>query len=259
MTRMYENADAANPSRLVLSTNPENEPIYSSVAIQERRKRILAEARRMIAHDGIDKFSIRTLCRNADVAQRTLYNAFQSKDRLIALAISEAYEDVNRHMRYRTPPDTLVGIIDRLISVNTRNLKARNYTRAVVSLYFSPTISEDIWNALRGMAFRNLRQWLERMAHQGALEPWINVEEAAGDFANLEYSIINDWAVGRLSDDAYLPRLILSVLTHTAGITFGPYRDEAIAMAKAIRDTGVLPEFPKPVYVPSQDESLAAS
>lgn len=209
----------------------------------------------MIAQDGIDNFSIRTLCRNADVAQRTLYNAFQGKDRLIALAISEAYEDVNRHMRYRTSADTLEGIVDRLISVNTRNLKARNYTKAVVSLYFSPTISEDIWNALRGMAFRNLRQWLDRLAREGALEPWVDVEEAAGDFANLEYSIINDWAVGRLSDEDYVPRLILSVLSHTAGVTVGVYRDEAIAMAQAIRRTGHLPEFPKPVYDPAKAAS----
>ena len=211
----------------------------------------------MIAQEGINGFSIRTLCKNADVAQRTLYNAFQSKDRLIALAISEAYEEVNRHMRYRTSADTLEGIVDRLISVNSRNLKARNYTKAVVSLYFSPNISQDIWNALRGMAFRNLRQWLDRLDREKVLAPWVNVEEAASDLANLEYSVINDWAVGRLSDDTYVPRLVVSVLSYTAGITLDAQREQALEMARHIRSTGTLPEFPKPVYDPVEAPRLA--
>jgi AcrR family transcriptional regulator len=233
-----------------LNPNPEREPVYSSTSIQQRRQRILAEARRMIAKVGIAGFSIRTLCANADVAQRTLYNAFHSKDRLIALAIREAYEDVNRHLMYRTSPETLEGIIDRLIAVNTRNLKARNYTKAVVSLYFSPNISEDIWNALRAMVFLNLRQWLDQLDRSGGLQDWINVDEAAGDFANIEYATINDWAVGRLSDEDYVRRLVLAVLSHTIGITTGPARDEAIAMARAIRETNSLPEFRKPVFRP---------
>ncbi|MES2290680.1 MAG: TetR/AcrR family transcriptional regulator [Pseudomonadota bacterium] len=248
------NAAASMPVEAeMLSANPEREPIYSSASIKERRKRILTEARHMIADVGIDGFSIRTLCRNADVAQRTLYNAFQSKDRLIALSIREAYEHVNRYMRYRTSADTLDGIIDRLIAVNTRNLKARNYTKAVVSLYFSATISKDIWDALRQMVFLNLRQWLDRVDREGALQDWISVDQAAGDIANLEYSVINDWAVGRLSDDEYVLRLVTTVLSHVIGITAGTHREEAIAMARNIRKTGKVPEFPKPVYDPGDD------
>ncbi len=236
-----------------LTPNPDREPIYSSASIQERRQRILHEARRMIAESGIGGFSVRTLCRNADVAQRTLYNAFQSKDRLIAIAIRETYEQVNRHMRYRTQADSLEGIIDRLISVNMRNLKARNYTKAVVSLYFSPSISPDVWDALRQMVFLNLRRWLDRLERDDELEDWVRIDQVAGDFANLEYSIINDWAVGRLTDEEYVPRLVIGVLSHATGVTKGPTRENAIAMLRAIRSTGRLPEFPKPVFSPDPD------
>lgn len=251
-TRMAFKNDDEGPAAAaqLLSANPDRQPVYSSASIEERRRRILLEARRMIAEVGIDGFSIRTLCKNADVAQRTLYNAFHSKDRLIALAIREAYEDVNRYMRYRTSPDTLEGIVNRLIAVNTRNLKAPNYTKAVVSLYFSPAISDDIWNALRAMAFLNLRKWLDRVAREGGLQPWISIEQAAADFANLEYSIINDWAVGRLSNEEYVPRLITSVLSHAVGVTRGDHQHKAMEMVQAIRDSGKLPEFPHPVYDP---------
>ena len=244
---MLRTAEPALPS------NPDREPVYSSASIQERRQRILMETRRMIADVGINGFSVRTLCKNADVAQRTLYNAFQNKDRLIALAIREAYEDVNRHIRYRTSAETLEGIIDRLIAVNTRNLKARNYTKAVVSLYFSPTIGEDVWLALRQMVFLNLRRWLDRLARDGMLQPWIALDEAASDIANIEYSVINDWAVGRLPDADYVRRLVVAVLTYAIGITRGEEHDKAVAMITVIRGGGTLPEFPKPVFVPNAD------
>ena len=204
----------------------------------------------MIASVGLDGFSVRTLCKNADVAQRTLYNAFQNKDRLIALAIRETYEEVNRHIRYRTEVDSLEGIVDRAIALNSRNLKARNYTKAVASLYFSPSIGADVWSALRQMAFLDLRQWLDRLLRDGLLQPWVVLEEAAGDIANLQYAVINDWAVGRLPDEDYVRRLVCALLSYATAITRGEERDKAVAMITAIVATGALPDFPRPVFVP---------
>jgi AcrR family transcriptional regulator len=230
-----------------LAPHPEKQLVYSSTLIHERRQRILHETRKMIAEEGIEKFSIRTLCRRADVAHRTLYNAFHSKDRLIALAIRETYEGVNSYIRYRTSADTIEGIVDRLIAVNGRNLKARNYTRAVTAIYFSPNTSKDVWDALRDMVFLNLRQWLDRVARDGELQPWANVEDVAGNFANIEYAAINDWACGRIDDEDYLRHLITSMLTLAAGATRGETHAKANHMLEEIARTGAVPEFPKPV------------
>ena len=65
-----------------LSAHPDKQLVYSSPSIHERRRRILREARRLLAESGLEKFSIRTLCKRADVAQRTLYNAFHNRDRI---------------------------------------------------------------------------------------------------------------------------------------------------------------------------------
>ena len=244
-----------------LVPHPGKPLVYSSRHIQERRRRILKEARRMIAENGLENFSIRTLCKNADVAQRTLYNAFQNKERIIAMAIREAYEDVNKYMKYRTSATTLEGIVDRLIFVNTRNLRAANYTRAVTAIYFSPAAKRDVWNVLRDMVFLNLRQWLKAAAKRGGLHDWVDTEEVAADIANLEYATIHDWALGRLSDEQYVKRLVLTVLSLIAGVTRGEEHERAIAMLRRIRRTGQLPEFPKPVFVPptaAEEEEVAA-
>lgn len=234
----------------IIFGHPARPLLYSSGAITERRRRILREAQRLIAERGIDGFNIRELCRRADVAQRTLYNAFENKDRIVALAIWETYTEVNQRMRYRTSPETLEGILDRLISVNSRNLRARNYTKAVTSLYFSPTTSPDVLHTLREMAVLDLRQWLRRVHEEGGLAEWAVREELEVNFINLEYATINDWACGRISDEEYIRRLVEAVLLLVIGATVGAARDEAAKALATIRREGKLPEFPKPVFVP---------
>lgn len=238
-----------------LTSHPEKQLVYSSPSIHERRRRILREARKLLAEGGLEKFSIRKLCQRADVAQRTLYNAFHNRDRIMALAIREAYEDVNRYMRYRTSAETMEGIIDRLISVNTRNLKARNYTQAVAAIFFSPAASNDIWRAMREMVDINLQQWLNRLVREDLLEDWVRVDELANEIANIEYATINDWAQGRIPDEDYVRRLITGVLTHVVGALKGEDKETAIAMLRKIRTTGQLPEFPKPVYDPPRKKA----
>ena len=62
---------------------------YSSPSIIARRHRLLDETRRMIDEVGITNLSMDDVAKRADVAKRTLYNAFQSKEHLVASAISK--------------------------------------------------------------------------------------------------------------------------------------------------------------------------
>jgi AcrR family transcriptional regulator len=223
--------------------HPTKPLVYSSDAITARRKRILKEARRLLSEKGFDGFTVRELCKRAGVAQRTLYNAFHSKDRIVALAIREAYEDVNRKTRYSTFPDTLEGIVQRLIAVNTRNFAARNYTRTVTALYFSPNTSGDIIRSLQDMAFLNIRRWLDRVERDGQLAPWVRRDELELIFVNAEYATINDWVRSRISDDDYLRRLVETILIITIGAMRGATQTHAIRILNRIRSTGLLPEY----------------
>ena len=248
-------------SKNALAIEPiqERQNVYASDAMAERRSRILSETRKLISDGGLDEFSIRTLCKRANVAPKTIYNVFHSKDRLIAIAIREAYEGVNRHIRYRTSPDTIEGIVDRLISVNTRNFKAKHYTRAVTSLYFSGNVTDDVWNSLRSMVFLNLHQWLDKVEADGDFQGWMNKDMAGGLFANLEYSVINDWAFDRLPDEEYIPTLILGVLSLASGMTRGATHEAILKMLQEIEETGELPVYQKPVFVPGEDQLSRAA
>ena len=210
--------------------------VYTSGAIQARRRRILRETRKLIGERGIEGFTVRELCARAEIAQRTLYNAFGSKDRLIAIAIREAYEEFNRTARYHAGADTLAGMLERLVTVNRRNFRARNYTRAVTALYFAPTTHHDIWHALQEMTFLNLRVWLATLKASGDLAPAVETETMAALIANVEYATINDWAQGRITNSDYIPRLLENVLVVVIGNTTGATRDEAIAIRARLRE-----------------------
>lgn len=227
--------------------HPTKPMVYSSAAITERRKRILKEARHLIAEFGAEGFGIRELCRRADVAQRTLYNAFLNKDRIIALAIRESYEEANKRIRYDTLPTTLDGILDRLISINSRNFKARNYTKAVAALYFSPNTSEDIVGSLRDMAFLNLRLWLDTVEEQDELSPWVRRRELELNLVNTEYAVINDWARGLIADEDYIRRLLESILIIAVGATTGRTRERAVRKLKDFSSRSKITDYRKAV------------
>lgn len=244
---------AAMPSpepRVALDAHPDKPLLYSSPLILERRRRLLREARHMIAEDGIEKFSVRKLCQRAGVAQRTLYNAFHNKDRVIALAIREAYDEFNQHVRHRTDAFTLPGVLDRTIAINRRNFRVRNYTKAVVSIYFAPSTPADVWETLRDMSVNAIRAWLMAMSARDELQPWVDADHFATTMANVQYAVINDWCLGRLSDEAYLPRLAESMLLLLIGAVRGTVRSEAEAFLIDLRRTGEVPKFPAAIWAP---------
>lgn len=236
-----------------LEAHPGKPLLYSSPLIIERRKRLLREARQMIAEDGLEGFSVRQLCRRAGVAQRTLYNAFQNKDRVIALAIREAYDDFNKNVRYRTDANTLAGVLDRTIAINRRNFKVRNYTKAVVSIYFGPGTPRDVWETLRDMSVNAIHEWLMIMQARNELRSWVHAYHFATAMANVQYSVINDWCLDRLSDEEYLPRLAESMLLLLIGAVQGKVRDEAEAFLIDMRKTGEVPKFPNMVWSPPRE------
>lgn len=231
-----------------LVAHPDKPLLYSSPMILDRRRRLLKEARRMIAEDGLEGFSIRKLCLRADVAQRTLYNAFQNKDRLIALAIREAFDEFSMFVRHQTDPDSLDGWIDRTVAINRRNFRVRNYTKAVCAIYFAPSTPRDVWMTLQDMSLRGNGAWLKR--RQADIHSWIDLDNFAHLMANVQYSTINDWCLGRLSDDDYLPRLAENMLLLVIGAVHGRLAEEAAEMLADLGATGKVPKFPNLVFSP---------
>lgn len=234
----------------VLEAHPEKPLLYASPLILDRRRRLLKEARHMIAEGGLENFSVRELCLRAGVAQRTLYNAFSNKDRVIAIAIRQAFDDFNTNVRYKTDPHSIAGSLDRTIAINRRNFRVRNYTKAVCAIYFGPSTPRDVWETLQQMSLNPNHELLSSLRARDQLEPWVNIDHCADTMANVQYATINDWCLGRLSDTEYLPHLVESMLLLLVGAVRGAARVEAETFLADLKRTGEVPRFPSAAWVP---------
>ena len=223
------------------TAEPDNDDglVYSSPAIHERRRRILEETRKMIAEHGLAGFSMDEICKRAGVAKRTLYNAYQTKERMIALAIHEYFEKYVSHIPYTTPIGSLQRNVERIVFVIQRNRQLRNYISALMSIYFSPDADSDIWETMHSMAVQANLQWITALKAKKQIQPWIDVNCLADDIVRTEYAIINDWCRGRIEDEQIAYHQVRACLTIAAGATRGAARKGIEEMLQRYHSDGM--------------------
>lgn len=173
-------------------------PIYDSAQMHERRQRILHETRLVIEEHGIENLSMRELCKRANVAQRTLYNAFGSKDQIVGLAIRDIYLEQFGRMRFESQPDTIEGVIDRLTRICTHFGRQKNYIKAVLNIYFSPDPHKDVTDMMRELSNNNVMPWLLRLQQLGQTNPDLSPDEVANAMTDLIFAVMRQWTVGEI-------------------------------------------------------------
>jgi hypothetical protein len=98
------------------------------------------------------------------------------------------------------------------------------------------------------MGTNGITELLESLAANGEIEEWADIEEVALTFSNTSFAIINEWCLGRLSDENYLRRVVDSLLFLLCGVCRGEARATAQRHLSEIRKTGKLPSFPMPSF-----------
>ncbi|GAD51158.1 hypothetical protein NT2_24_00030 [Caenibius tardaugens NBRC 16725] len=211
---------------------------YASPAILERRRRILEETRKLIEEGGITNFSMNILCKRAGVAKRTLYNAFQTREHVIAAAIQEYFLEYLGRVTYSAPRGTLQRSVERIITVGRRNRKIPRYIHAIMEIYFSAEVIPDVWTAMNSVAVDANLEYINALRQRRQLQLWINPETLAYDVVRYEYTTIYDWSRGLIADDLFVPQLVQGYLTLLLGATRGGARDEIEALLRKQHKNG---------------------
>ncbi|MCX7864283.1 MAG: TetR/AcrR family transcriptional regulator [Novosphingobium sp.] len=215
---------------------------YASPSIIARRNRILDETRKMIGEVGIANLSMDDVARRADVAKRTLYNAFQSKEHLIATAISKYFEDYASKIDYSTEEATLERMVERLAIVARRNMKIRNYSRALMNIYFSSDVDPEIRQAIHDIASKSHEPWILELDRSRQLQPWVDAEVLIADLVRVRYAVAHAWAEGLLPHDGLTFELLRCFFTYMAGATTGRTRREICKLLANLDDHPMLRE-----------------
>jgi AcrR family transcriptional regulator len=207
--------------------------VYSSAQMHDRRRRILEETRKAIEEGGIENLSVRELCKRADIAQRTLYNAFGSKDRVVGLAIRDHYLAQLGRMKFAATQDSIEGVIERMVRVSLRATRQRNYLKAILEVYFSAVPHPDIVNATRDIAVGNVMPWLLRLQEIGQMNPHLPIDEVAGNMADLVLLIMRRWSTGEIGGKAMREQIVRGFLNLAVGATVGKAQSGALALLAA--------------------------
>ena len=187
---------------------------YSSAQMFDRKRRILTEAQALLDELGVEGFTIRELSRRANVAQRTLYNVFGSKEDIIASAI-----ELHFHSLIGAAPayvadgdlDALVarakGIVDVITGI-------RRYAAAMMGVFFSPGADPKIHESLVRVWRAGAGAWLDPTGKHSFLVRMspAQLEALAALLMNTAYANIGDWVAGRISDAEFRRRATVNSL-----------------------------------------------
>lgn len=201
--------------------------INGSEAMFERRRRILREARTIIKEDGLDHLNMRELSLRAKVSTKTIYNAFGSKETVIALAIHTYFQQFMTNVEFDSEPADFKGALARQTTSTLRDVDVPNYMRAVVTLYFSPTLHPAIRAVLMDFATRSWEPWLQMVEDRRELLPGVVLRELMIDLSSIQYACILDWCSGNISEDVFVRRSLSSILMLLGGACIGNAGEQA--------------------------------
>ncbi len=220
---------------------------YSSPAIHERRKRILDATFELISECGVSGFSMEDVGKRAGVAKRTLYNAFQTRERMIAVAINNQFSRFLKRISYSSTEGTMRHNLERLVSVSERDRQMPHYISAIMGIYFSQDSDEDIRSTMHEMGVAPNLVWIHALREKGELQPWVDPGKLADDIIRLEYAIINGWCQGAIPAEELTQRLVATCLSIMAGATLGAARAEILNTLDTLGREGIgALDLPKP-------------
>lgn len=218
---------------------------YSSPAILARRQRILDFTRVLISERGYANFNLGELGARAGVAKQTIYNIFGTKERLIATAINDYFEEREKRIHYTSAPATMERMIERMIVAGRASQSIPHYMAALMAIHHALDTDPDIWEAIHRVSTYPHRAWIKRLAEKGDLQPWVDAPTLIDELAAHSNLVLLEWCRGKIDGDGSLSRRVIGSLSIMAGATRGSARQEIEARLAQIADQG-LPSYPEP-------------
>lgn len=184
---------------------------YASASMRERRARIAAAARALIVERGVENFAMSDVAARAGVSDKTLYNAVGNKQRLVAQAVAEYQRQLADEARPH-PGDTLEEIVASLEATGRQLMTERGWAEAIAHLYFAPDIDPETYASLQGVARTHVEPTLAIFAARDQLDERVDTKLLSQLFTNVAYSLVHDWALGRVADEAFPLHIAIALL-----------------------------------------------
>jgi len=209
--------------------------IYSSHAMLERRRRVLMETRKLLEERGYDKFSTRELCARSNIAIRTFYHVFGSKDHVVAQSIYSVVCENGIKEDRAGDPNTFEGVLTRVVLSANGSIGMRAYAAAVMSVYGAVPGFPEIRAALRDACYTFVKPYVDHLGEMGALRPEVSVDQLVRTIKTIFFAQISDWCVGEIDDDQLIDGYAENLMSLIATAATGYVQLEAEHWLQAVR------------------------
>lgn len=189
---MVASTGAPDPYRAVmgLKLSGSSEASMDFNAQYRRRAEILAATRRLLAADGHQKFTIRSVSEACSLTAQTIHNSFGCKVDLLKSALNEHTLMVDSHaLRHTRNPATFLMLA---IAYYQSAMERPEFMREFMFTTFSPR--QPLRDSLMKFGIDLKTQMLNTMARRNLLKPCVNTRIAAEQIAYVNTFGLLEWA-----------------------------------------------------------------
>ena len=229
---------------------------------EERRKRILAAAERIIARDGVEGLTMRELAEASHVSTPTVYNLVGSKDEVLFALVQEIIDEAlaSSSALWTGAGGSVVARAFALCEAGVRVLLVA--PDASRRLFHHVLTSREFEERLRTAHQRNLETITAIVRdgqRSGDLVDWVDAPYLARLAYDLYVAAVTRWANGDSDPSALRVDTTLSLAIAFLGVTQGAARVEVEALARQCDTPGDLRHEPDGTQRAASGQSADAS
>ena len=167
----------------------------------ERRGRIIAAARQLIAEVGYDGLNMRALADAAHVSVPTLYNLFGSKHAILAAEMQEAFRNVAGALELKKRGDAIERAATILQAGIKNLLSMPGYYRELVHMMLTSRETDELRRTIEDQYVALMAGNLRAGQADGELADWFDPDILARQMFFTFMMAVLGWARGEIDDD----------------------------------------------------------
>jgi AcrR family transcriptional regulator len=210
----------------------------------ERRRRILAAARTLVARRGYEALTMRELARASRVTVPTLYNLIGGKEAVLAAAVEEQTARFVAAVAQRAPASP-AGRLLAVVEACTRELLALPaYYRSLLLLLYRAEAAGRVRRRIDRALGGELAAALDALAASGELAAWAERPALLRSLRTVLSANALAWAAGGLAGDAFAAAASYDTCLLLAAVTRGAAQRELTNAAREAQARLVRGEAP---------------
>jgi AcrR family transcriptional regulator len=205
------------------------------VQMAERRERILAAAREIVAEHGSAGLSMRELARKSGVTVPTVYNLIGGRDAVLIAAVEEQtarFVAGIEESRARSPVERILAVHESCVR-ELRRLP--RYYHTLLTRLAASHGADALRSRVQGALASELARGVESLKVSGLLADWVDPAALVSLLQRNLNVVALQWASGELSDTGLRSAALYGACCVLAGASAGDARDQFAARAAALQ------------------------